>query len=36
MEQFLYLGHQTSLENLGNILAGDYLYTSYGKEKIKC
>jgi len=33
MEQFLYLGHQTTLNNLEKILESDYLYTSYERKK---
>jgi len=33
MEQILYLGHQTNLNNLEKILESDYLYTSYERKK---
>jgi hypothetical protein len=32
MEQILYLGHFTILENLENILTNGYLYTSYERK----
>jgi hypothetical protein len=34
MEQILYLGHETMLENLENILNDGYLYTSYERKKL--
>jgi len=34
MEQFLYLGNQTTLNNLEKILDSDYLYTSYERKKL--
>ena len=34
MKQFLYLGHQTTLNNLDKILDSDYLYTSYERKKL--
>jgi hypothetical protein len=33
MEQILYLGHQTNLNNLEKILESDYIYTSYERKK---
>jgi hypothetical protein len=34
MEQILYLGHTTILENLENILESEYLFTSYERKKL--
>lgn len=34
MEQILYLSHNTSLNNLENILESGYLYTSYERKKL--
>lgn len=33
MEQILYLGHQTNIENLESILESEYIYTSYERKK---